>query len=151
MDSVCTNIMDLTNKNILVYYASKYSTYVKTRAENEVNQMKACRKQQEEISTSKTSTGFFPCPSLLLTVSLSLFGKEGGSPLRPYLVWYRVRALPFSVRTELAPHHRIPPARRSKHNALKRMTKSPIEYFQPPGAFLSETLREGHHGVARAA
>ncbi|KAF9039656.1 ATP-binding cassette transporter [Hymenopellis radicata] len=49
MDSVCTNIMDLTNKKKLLYYTGNYSTYVRTKSENEVNQMKAYHKQQEEI------------------------------------------------------------------------------------------------------
>ncbi|GLB34405.1 putative ABC transporter [Lyophyllum shimeji] len=53
MDSVCTNIMDLTMKKKLVYYHGNYSTYVKTRKENEVNQMKAYHKQQEEIAHIK--------------------------------------------------------------------------------------------------
>ncbi|KAF8076986.1 P-loop containing nucleoside triphosphate hydrolase protein [Lyophyllum atratum] len=53
MDSVCTNIMDLTMKKKLVYYHGNYSTYVKTRKENEVNQMKAYHKQQEEIQHIK--------------------------------------------------------------------------------------------------
>ncbi|KAF8894875.1 P-loop containing nucleoside triphosphate hydrolase protein [Mucidula mucida] len=33
MDSVCTNIMDLTNKKKLLYYAGNYSTYVGRREE----------------------------------------------------------------------------------------------------------------------
>ncbi|KZT18314.1 P-loop containing nucleoside triphosphate hydrolase protein [Neolentinus lepideus HHB14362 ss-1] len=53
MDSVCTNIMDLTMKKKLVYYGGNYSTYVRTKAENEVNQMKAYQKQQEEIAHIK--------------------------------------------------------------------------------------------------
>ena len=53
MDSVCTNIMDLTMKKKLVYYGGNYSTYVKTKHENEVNQMKAYHKQQEEIAHIK--------------------------------------------------------------------------------------------------
>jgi len=53
MDSICTNIMDLTPKKKLVYYAGNYSTYVKTKQENEVNQMKAYHKQQEEIAHIK--------------------------------------------------------------------------------------------------
>ncbi|EPQ58771.1 P-loop containing nucleoside triphosphate hydrolase protein [Gloeophyllum trabeum ATCC 11539] len=53
MDSVCTNIMDLTIKKKLVYYGGNYSTYVRTKAENEVNQMKAYHKQQEEIAHIK--------------------------------------------------------------------------------------------------
>ncbi|CUA67846.1 putative ABC transporter ATP-binding protein C16H5,08c [Schizosaccharomyces pombe 972h-] [Rhizoctonia solani] len=53
MDSVCTNIMDLTPKKKLVYYGGNYTTYVRTKAENEVNQMKAYNKQQEEIAHIK--------------------------------------------------------------------------------------------------
>ncbi|KAF8801549.1 P-loop containing nucleoside triphosphate hydrolase protein [Phlegmacium glaucopus] len=53
LDSVCTNIMDLTHKKKMVYYTGNYSTYVKTRQENEVNQMKAYHKQQEEIAHIK--------------------------------------------------------------------------------------------------
>ncbi|KAG9097004.1 hypothetical protein FRC06_008113 [Ceratobasidium sp. 370] len=53
MDSVCTNIMDLTPKKKLVYYGGNYTTYVRTKAENEVNQMKAYQKQQDEIAHIK--------------------------------------------------------------------------------------------------
>ncbi|KAJ8074333.1 ABC transporter ATP-binding protein arb1 [Marasmius tenuissimus] len=53
MDSVCTNIMDLTFKKKLVYYSGNYTTYVKTKQENEVNQMKAYQKQQDEIQHIK--------------------------------------------------------------------------------------------------
>ncbi|EIW76518.1 hypothetical protein CONPUDRAFT_111516 [Coniophora puteana RWD-64-598 SS2] len=53
MDSVCTNIMDLTMKKKLIYYTGNYTTYVRTKAENEVNQMKAYNKQQEEIAHIK--------------------------------------------------------------------------------------------------
>ncbi|KAJ2925818.1 hypothetical protein H1R20_g11281, partial [Candolleomyces eurysporus] len=53
MDSVCTHIMDLTPKKKLVYYSGNYSTYVKTKQENEVNQMKAYNKQQDEIAHIK--------------------------------------------------------------------------------------------------
>ncbi|KAF8742915.1 P-loop containing nucleoside triphosphate hydrolase protein [Rhizoctonia solani] len=53
MDSICTNIMDLTPKKKLVYYGGNYTTYVRTKAENEVNQMKAYHKQQEEIAHIK--------------------------------------------------------------------------------------------------
>jgi ATP-binding cassette subfamily F protein 2 len=53
MDSVCTNIMDLTLKKKLMYYAGNYTTYVKTKQENEVNQMKAYAKQQDEIAHIK--------------------------------------------------------------------------------------------------
>ncbi|KAI8904386.1 P-loop containing nucleoside triphosphate hydrolase protein [Gorgonomyces haynaldii] len=53
MNSVCTNIINLNHKRELVYYTGNYDTYVKTRAENEVNQMKAYEKQQEEIAHIK--------------------------------------------------------------------------------------------------
>ncbi|CDZ98834.1 p-loop containing nucleoside triphosphate hydrolase protein [Phaffia rhodozyma] len=53
MDSVCTNIMDLTFQKKLIYYGGNYSTYVRTKAENETNQMKAYAKQQEEIAHIK--------------------------------------------------------------------------------------------------
>ncbi|KAH9947195.1 P-loop containing nucleoside triphosphate hydrolase protein [Amylocystis lapponica] len=53
MDSVCTNIMDLTTKKKLMYYGGNYSTYVRTKQENEVNQMKAYQKQQDEIAHIK--------------------------------------------------------------------------------------------------
>jgi ATP-binding cassette, subfamily F, member 2 len=53
MDSVCTNIMDLTMKKKLVYYGGNYTVYVRTKAENEVNQMKAYQKQQDEIAHIK--------------------------------------------------------------------------------------------------
>ena len=55
MDSVCTNIMDLTTKKKLVYYGGNYTTYVRTKSENEINQMKAYNKQQEEIAHIKKS------------------------------------------------------------------------------------------------
>lgn len=53
MDSVCTNIMDLTLEKQLTYYGGNYSTYVRTKSENEVNQMKAYAKQQDEIAHIK--------------------------------------------------------------------------------------------------
>lgn len=42
----------------LVYYTGNYSTYVKTKVENETNQMKAYNKQQEEIAHIKKSCFF---------------------------------------------------------------------------------------------
>ncbi|KZV79231.1 hypothetical protein EXIGLDRAFT_735425 [Exidia glandulosa HHB12029] len=53
MDTVCTNIMDITFKKQLLYYAGNYTTYVRTKTENETNQMKAYAKQQEEIAHIK--------------------------------------------------------------------------------------------------
>lgn len=49
LDGVCTNIMHL-HKTKLHYYTGNYSTYVKTRAEKEANQMKEYEKQQFEIA-----------------------------------------------------------------------------------------------------
>lgn len=53
LDSICTNIMELTMKKKLVYYTGNYTTFVRTKGENEVNQMKAYAKQQEEIAHIK--------------------------------------------------------------------------------------------------
>jgi ATP-binding cassette subfamily F protein 2 len=53
MDSVCTNILDLTLQKKFLTYGGNYSTYVRTKAENETNQMKAYHKQQEEIKHIK--------------------------------------------------------------------------------------------------
>lgn len=53
LNGVCTNIMNLNHKRKLVYYGGNYDTYVKTRAELEVNQMKAYNKQQDEIAHIK--------------------------------------------------------------------------------------------------
>ena len=65
MDSVCTNIMDLTPKKKLVYYHGNYSTYVKAKQENEVNQMKAYHKQQEEIAHIKKFVLFLSIANLI--------------------------------------------------------------------------------------
>ncbi|WFD18747.1 ABC transporter ATP-binding protein arb1 [Malassezia caprae] len=53
MDNVCTNIIDLTIQKKFITYGGNYSTYVRTKTENEVNQMKAYHKQQEEIAHIK--------------------------------------------------------------------------------------------------
>lgn len=45
--------MDLTHHKKLIYYGGNYSTYVRTKTENEVNQMKAYAKQQDEIAHIK--------------------------------------------------------------------------------------------------
>jgi ATP-binding cassette, subfamily F, member 2 len=55
MDPICKNIMDLTLKKKLTYYAGNYFTYVRTKKENEVDQMQAYHKQQEEITHIKVS------------------------------------------------------------------------------------------------
>jgi ATP-binding cassette subfamily F protein 2 len=53
LNGVCTNTIDLTHQRKLVYYGGNYDTFIKTRAENEVNQMKAYEKQQAEIEHIK--------------------------------------------------------------------------------------------------
>lgn len=53
LNQVCTNIMDLNMKKELVYYTGNYDSFVKTKAELEVNQMKAYEKQQDEIEHMK--------------------------------------------------------------------------------------------------
>lgn len=52
LDGVCTNIMHLRQAK-LTYYTGNYSTYVKTRKEKEINQMKEYEKQQGEIEHLK--------------------------------------------------------------------------------------------------
>jgi len=49
LDGVCTQIMHLTVKGELVYYGGNYSNFVRTREENEVNQMKKYEKEQADI------------------------------------------------------------------------------------------------------
>jgi len=49
MNGVCTEIMQLTIDHKLVYWGGNYDTYVKTRRELEVNQMKAWEKEQGDI------------------------------------------------------------------------------------------------------
>ncbi|BFZ58974.1 ABC transporter ATP-binding protein arb1 [Savitreella phatthalungensis] len=53
LDNVCTNIMDLTSQKKLNYYGGNFTVYMRTKAENETNQMKAYEKQQEEIAHIK--------------------------------------------------------------------------------------------------
>ncbi|CAB4381076.1 P-loop containing nucleoside triphosphate hydrolase protein [Rhizophagus irregularis] len=53
LDGVCNETMHLTEKKKLNYYGGGYSSFVKTKAEMEVNQMKAYHKQQEEIAHIK--------------------------------------------------------------------------------------------------
>lgn len=56
MDTVCTNIIDLTLRKKLLYYGGNYTTYVRTKSENETNQMKAYQKQQDEIQHIKSKS-----------------------------------------------------------------------------------------------
>ncbi|KAJ2720293.1 ABC transporter ATP-binding protein arb1 [Coemansia sp. Benny D115] len=53
LNNVCTNIVHITPKRKLVYYSGNFDTFVRTKKENEVNQMKAYEKQQEEIAHIK--------------------------------------------------------------------------------------------------
>ncbi|KAG5439267.1 hypothetical protein PCANB_001566 [Pneumocystis canis] len=46
LNHVCTNIIELTMNRQLLYYKGNYDTYVRTKHELEVNQMKAYAKQQ---------------------------------------------------------------------------------------------------------
>jgi len=49
MNGVCTEIMQLTLDNTLVYWGGNYAQYVQTRKESEVNLLKAHEKEQEDI------------------------------------------------------------------------------------------------------
>ncbi|KAF7881122.1 uncharacterized protein EAF02_007013 [Botrytis sinoallii] len=48
LNGVCTNMIDMRSRQ-LIYYGGNYDSYAKTRYEQEVNQMKAYQKQQDEI------------------------------------------------------------------------------------------------------
>ncbi|CDK29703.1 unnamed protein product [Kuraishia capsulata CBS 1993] len=48
LNGVCTNMIDMRMKKILMY-GGNYDSYVKTRTEQETNQMKQYQKQQDEI------------------------------------------------------------------------------------------------------
>ncbi|EON98755.1 putative atp-binding cassette sub-family f member 2 protein [Phaeoacremonium minimum UCRPA7] len=48
LNGVCTNMIDMRMKQ-LIYYGGNYDSYIKTRSEQETNQMKAYQKQQDEI------------------------------------------------------------------------------------------------------
>jgi ATP-binding cassette subfamily F protein 2 len=72
MDEVCTNMIDITLQKKLVYYGGNYTTYVRTRSENEVNQMKAYAKQQEEIAHIKSTS-----PTYSLTDSPEFIASAG--------------------------------------------------------------------------
>merc|ERR1719440_2221070 len=49
MNTVCTEIMQLTQDNRLVYWGGNYDQYIRTRQEQEVNQLKAYEKEQSDI------------------------------------------------------------------------------------------------------
>ncbi|OAX80865.1 ABC transporter ATP-binding protein ARB1 [Emergomyces africanus] len=52
LNGVCTNMIDM-RQNKLIYYGGNYDVYHKVRSDQEVNQMKAYHKQQEEIAHIK--------------------------------------------------------------------------------------------------
>jgi len=49
LNGVCTNIIDITPQKSLVVYGGNYDMYIKTKKENEVNQMKRYKKEQDDI------------------------------------------------------------------------------------------------------
>mmetsp|Transcript_16401 Transcript_16401/g.32075 ORF Transcript_16401/g.32075 Transcript_16401/m.32075 type:complete len:603 (+) Transcript_16401:30-1838(+) len=53
LNGVCTNIMHLTPLRTLQNYTGNYDTYVKTKKELEVNQMKRYEKEQDDIKHLK--------------------------------------------------------------------------------------------------
>jgi ATP-binding cassette subfamily F protein 2 len=53
LNGVCTNIMHLTPKGKLQVYTGNYDTFIKTKAELEVQQMKTYNKEQEDIKHIK--------------------------------------------------------------------------------------------------
>ncbi|KAJ1638265.1 P-loop containing nucleoside triphosphate hydrolase protein, partial [Pavlovales sp. CCMP2436] len=53
LNGVCTNIMHLTVSGKLQYYGGNYETFVRTREELEVNQMKRYEKEQGDIKHLK--------------------------------------------------------------------------------------------------
>jgi len=48
LNGVCTTMIDMRERQ-LVYYGGNYDSYIKTKTENDTNQMKAYQKQQDEI------------------------------------------------------------------------------------------------------
>ena len=53
LNGVCSKMYHLTVRHTLDLYTGNYATYVKTRSENEVRQMKAYEKEQEDIKHLK--------------------------------------------------------------------------------------------------
>jgi len=53
LDGVCTNIMHLNQRKKLIVYKGNYSTYVRTKEENEIQQATQYKKQQQEIKDIK--------------------------------------------------------------------------------------------------
>jgi ATP-binding cassette subfamily F protein 2 len=53
LNNVCTDIIDWSPKKTLDYYGGNYDTYINTREDLEVNQMKRYEKQQDDIKHIK--------------------------------------------------------------------------------------------------
>jgi len=53
MNTVCTNIIHITPQKTLLGYKGNYDQFIKTKKENEVNQMKRYQKEQEDIKHLK--------------------------------------------------------------------------------------------------
>jgi ATP-binding cassette subfamily F protein 2 len=53
MNGVCTNIMQLTQRGTLVVWGGNYDQYMKTRTENEKNQLTQYKKEQDDIKHLK--------------------------------------------------------------------------------------------------
>lgn len=49
LNGVCTNIIELTHKRTLEGYTGNYDQFLKTKGENETNQMKRYKKEQDDI------------------------------------------------------------------------------------------------------
>jgi len=52
LNGVCTSMIDMRERKLL-YYGGNYDSYVKTKSEQDTNQMKAYQKQQDEIAHIK--------------------------------------------------------------------------------------------------
>ena len=106
-------MIDITLQKKLVYYGGNYTTYVRTRSENEVNQMKAYAKQQEEIahikSESLTNIRTFLANdqnSLLVPVLMPIWSSRPSPSKRLSIkwrlpVWSRKSRLPRSCDSTL--------------------------------------------------
>eukprot|EP00457_Paulinella_chromatophora_P001937 gb/GEZN01001940.1/.p1 GENE.gb/GEZN01001940.1/~~gb/GEZN01001940.1/.p1 ORF type:complete len:601 (-),score=116.78 gb/GEZN01001940.1/:755-2557(-) len=53
LNTACNNIIDITPQGRLEYYTGNYDSYVKTRQENRVNQLKKYKKEQDDIKHLK--------------------------------------------------------------------------------------------------
>lgn len=53
LNHVCTNIVELTPQKTLMTYAGNYEQYIKTKREDEVNQMTKYKKEQDDIKHIK--------------------------------------------------------------------------------------------------